>query len=944
MAFRDLNQGHKYHREDRNYDSAYFYYRRAAAQYQRANQQEQYAYCLLRSAFSAHRGQKYSLAQTHYQQSLDVYESLYPEDNLKLANPSMGLGSLYAVTGNYYQALIYTTRSLNLKREFLGEDHIDTGVNYYNAGTAYMNYGEYESAMDAYQKALKVYLNHYQEDNQRVSSLYVNMGILYDKRGEPEKALEYYQRSTSIDQRLYGDDFYLLAYNYYNMAISYFNIDSTELAEQHYHKAIALSKLNNLQELHANGLYGLGNIAAGNGQSDQAMQFYQQAIELFMESFGEDFPGINHTYRAVAELYTDRGAYQRAHEYLQITLDLLVRNFDQKHPFLAATHKQISLVYTAQGRYNEALQAIERGYQTLSKNGTNELEISTDNYLDHNILLDLVRQHGAVLEEKYSQSHDLSDLELALSTLERATEFIDQIRRGFMLDQSKLLIQQQAMITYEQAINIAFELYQLTADNRYLDKVFSFMEKSKATLLSESLQGNSLKHIQGIPDSLLTREQDLKKMISFTEGLTFNNEYDKDSLDNQLFMLRRSYDALSELIADKYPKYYNLKYQVRVRELNEVQDNLDPTEAILSYFIGSNTWFVLGITNKQAVIHKIDSTAIQELDIIAFRSMVSNPAGSWDNQVSFRLYGELVAGTLARLEPSIKKLIVVPVGALSHIPFGAMTTATRMRKDGKLPFLIHDYSITYTPSITLMSLTSGDSFPGPRYRGFAPVDYQGELTSLVGSYNEVVRANELFGGETFLHQEATENNFKKSGSARILHLAMHAQIDDREPMRSKLIFSNELDSIEDGNLYASEIYNLNLYSNLTVLSSCNTGYGKLIKGEGVMNLSRAFQYAGSPAIVMSLWQATDASTSAIMHKFFKNLKSGISKDESLRLAKIDYLSNADPLKSHPAHWAAFVLLGDSRPLPLNGFSWKWLIAGGVLLMVVIIRFVYKSSH
>ena len=96
----------------------------------------------------------------------------------------MGLGSLYAVIGNYYSALIHTEKSLELHREFLGEDHLQTAVNYSNMGTAYMNYGEYQNAMIAYQKALPVFLENHGDDHQRISSVYVNMGILYDKKGE----------------------------------------------------------------------------------------------------------------------------------------------------------------------------------------------------------------------------------------------------------------------------------------------------------------------------------------------------------------------------------------------------------------------------------------------------------------------------------------------------------------------------------------------------------------------------------------------------------------------------------------------------------------------------------------------------------------------------------------------------------------------------------------
>ena len=217
------------------------------------------------------------------------------------------------------------------------------------------------------------------------------MGILYDKQGEPEKALDYYQRSTDIDRELYGDEFYLLAYNYYNMAIAYMNLNSPEKAETYYQRTVEQSELNNLQELHAISHYGLGNIAAHKGEIEQATSLYQKAIDLAIEYFGPDFPGINHSYRAMAKLLSDQGAYTRAHEYLNRTLDLLSRNFDSHHPFIAATYQQIAAVYNEQEAYEEALDAINQGYLALSKSGIPEGQDSPDDYLDKHILLDLVR-------------------------------------------------------------------------------------------------------------------------------------------------------------------------------------------------------------------------------------------------------------------------------------------------------------------------------------------------------------------------------------------------------------------------------------------------------------------------------------------------------------------------------------------------------------------------
>ena len=133
-------------------------------------------------------------------------------------------------------------------------------------------------------------------------------------------------------------------------------------------------------------------------------------------------------------------------------------------------------------------------------------------------------------------------------------------------------------------------------------------------------------------------------------------------------------------------------------------------------------------------------------------------------------------------------------------------------------------------------------------------------------------------------------------------------------MLSKLVFYQDKDTIEDGMLNAYELFGMDLNAGLAVLSACNTGTGKLMKGEGMMNLARGFIYAGVPGIVMTMWSVDDQSSAEIVESFYKYLDKGLSKDEALRQAKLDLLAQGDPLKSYPYYWAAYVTIGDYSPM------------------------------
>jgi CHAT domain-containing protein len=187
----------------------------------------------------------------------------------------------------------------------------------------------------------------------------------------------------------------------------------------------------------------------------------------------------------------------------------------------------------------------------------------------------------------------------------------------------------------------------------------------------------------------------------------------------------------------------------------------------------------------------------------------------------------------------------------------------------------------------------------------------------------------MFNGDSFIGENSKKKYFLENNkNYSILHLAMHAEINNEYPQFNKLVFS-------DGNLTASEIYLSNTRANLAVLSACNTGFGKLEKGEGVMSMARAFHFSGVPSVLMSLWKVPDKETKKIMVSFYKYLKKGEKKSDALRKAKIEYLkSTSDKNLLHPFYWSGFVLNGNADQLITNYSSYYYTIIGLVLISVI----------
>lgn len=198
---------------------------------------------------------------------------------------------------------------------------------------------------------------------------------------------------------------------------------------------------------------------------------------------------------------------------------------------------------------------------------------------------------------------------------------------------------------------------------------------------------------------------------------------------------------------------------------------------------------------------------------------------------------------------------------------------------------------------------------------------------------EVCQLQEVFEGSVFLGAEATKAKFVTNvPDYRVIHLAMHSYIEDRYLLVGFIFSHNENQPLNSCFLYAYELYNMNLSAELAILSSCNSGIGKIQKGEGVMSLCRAFKYAGCPNIMMSLWSINDHSAKDVVIAYSNYLQRGYGKAQALQMAQNNFLETADEAYTHPYYWAAFVLVGDNLAVNINDGMNKWIIAAIFLVL------------
>ena len=195
-------------------------------------------------------------------------------------------------------------------------------------------------------------------------------------------------------------------------------------------------------------------------------------------------------------------------------------------------------------------------------------------------------------------------------------------------------------------------------------------------------------------------------------------------------------------------------------------------------------------------------------------------------------------------------------------------------------------------------------------------DVRGELRRLLLTRDEaeailsVTPRNDGFGALDFRANRATVTGDELS-RYRIVHFATHGLLNSEHPQLSGVVLSlvDERGQPQDGFLRLHEIFNLRLPAELVVLSACQTGLGKEVKGEGLVGLTRGFMYAGAARVVASLWRVDDAATAELMKRFYRRmLKDGMRPAAALRAAQVEMWRR--PQWRSPFYWGGFVLQGE----------------------------------
>lgn len=825
-------------------------------------------------------------ALTISERDADLYEQ---------AEALINLGFSEWQAGDPRESLQYNQRAGEVLRDVGGAQRLRIAVLMAEA-VIYRRLGELQASLDRYSSARPLVVR--SGDRDLEARLLRNLGSLYLHLAKPDRAAEAYRRALELCRQV-GDHtcaFRTLAY-----------LGWAEYVKGDVDRALRLLE----ESLRLNS-------SAGGEAALRARMFALSSRGAIRASLGRTTEGLE-------DLRTS----------LQIARDLGDRRAQ------APCESFIGQALLERGD-------VEGAFETLTRARDLSEEVGDESF------------RAVTLESLARVAERKEDLVGAADYLERALEILESQRGTLLSDDFRASVFAAARPAYESYVDLLLRLHRTEPRAGFDAQAFKVSERARARGLSDLLAEARVDLRVGIDPELRKREQVLEDQVTEVQQRLLQLASRRDP-DPEASKLQR--DRLQELRGDqaalevelrrKAPRYAEVAYPEPL-SLEEVRGLLDEGTVLLEYMLGEERAYLFAVTRDTLATFILPGSS-QEIAGEVSRLRESLNAGSPFGDLAYLkvasgLYQILIAPA-ASLVAGKAHLLFAPDGQLYNLPFEALLTrpVSSANVDFQtLPYLIRQAAVSYIPSATVLaSLERGAArpasggldlvafadpvyartaqsdtpatpvtLPTPALRGLAGPGLP-PFRRLVGSGQEVKSIAALFPPgkvEVNLRSRASETVVKTDPAvrtARRLHFATHGVVDEQEPANSGLVLSLD-EQGEDGFLQLREIFGLDLSADLVVLSACDTGRGKELRGEGLVGLSRAFLYAGASSLVASLWEVEDEVGADLMLRFYRALvEDGMSESGALQRAKLGILSEAGT-RSYPGNWATFVLLGSWR--------------------------------
>lgn len=535
-------------------------------------------------------------------------------------------------------------------------------------------------------------------------------------------------------------------------------------------------------------------------------------------------------------------------------------------------------------------------------------------------------------------------------------------------------------------------------DKQSAVQAFEISESARARSLAEFLRNTETNLLANIDPELAKREKSLRLLLRRADDeriALLAGKYKKenlDKLDARIAELEAEYKSVYANISERYPAYHQIT-QPKSWDLARIQNEVvgDDDTILLEYIIGDERSYVWAVTRNNFTSHEIPGEVTKAA--AAVYKLIKDPARSGNENELAQATGTLAQMILSPVAAELNKrrIIVISDGALNYIPFQILPSPA---SDSEL--MVERHAIVNAPSASILGeLREEASARGVRSKVLAafgnpalspvsaqrsddkttdqvagaktddsPLQYALRDVELNGDTFDPAATGELFYAEREINSlreiVSPAESFAATGATAnrdqlfsmdlsqyaILHFATHGLLDPQRPERSRLLLST-VDShgkALKGFIELGDVYSLRAPVDLVVLSACQTGLGKDLRGEGLVGLTRGFMYAGATSVVASLWKVDDEATAELMKRFYlEMLHNQKTPDEALQIAQNSIRER--PEWRAPHYWAGFTLQGEYRYEVNSARGWRkhstLMLVGAVMILSVGVFGLYR---
>ena len=859
------------------------------------------------------------------------------------------LGSTYYQSSELPQALAAFNKALpffrgaNDKRREAGVYNFIGGINDV--------LGNQAQALADFEKALAILAS--VEDPSTRASLLNNIGKVYSDLNQWQLSLDFYNEALPIMHT--SGNARREATSIYNIGLLYHRLGDAERALSQSDQALKLFRLAEDKEGQANTLGLIGLVHVTRGEFQRGLDFYSQALTL--RRAGGDPRGEATTLDYAGFAYARLNQPQKALAHHQQALELRRKVSDRRNEALSLSN--LGYVYDLLDDAPEALKHYQQALETFRAMEDRDNAART--------LVGIAR-----VESKRSDFQAARlNVEEALGLIEqvRSATGAQQLRASYFASKQEAyklyidLLMKQHTLKPE----AGHDAEALAANERARARSLLELLTEARVDIRKSASPELIQREQSLSQLLNAKAQRQIRLLGQK-----NVQEQLNEVNQEIRGLEDEYQQVQTAIRRASPEYAALT-QPQPLNLKELQNQLDEDTLLLEYSLGeprSYLWVVSRTALHSYELPRAELIQAQARKVYEFLTSRSTTNSETAAQRKGRIdeadakfpvaAAELSQMVLSPIAAQLagKRLVIVADGALQFVPFAALPapgSSAVGAKDNYKP-LVLNHEIVSLPSASALAVQRNNlrgrqpavnavaviadpvfSTDDERFK----LGFKETAASHTSGADDTRILEHLASGSgklrikrlPFTRQEATQIlavapqtgnlkaiDFKASRATaispelskyRYVHFATHGYLDSERPDLSALVLSlvDKEGQMQDGFLRAREIYNLTLPAELVVLSACQTGLGKEIKGEGLVGLTRGFMYAGARRVVVSLWNVNDKATADLMQRFYRGmLREGQTPSAALRKAQTEMWERNQ--WQAPYYWAAFILQGE----------------------------------